>query len=49
MSDLSNRNPEFHEIIRIIENARSRAYSAVNSELINMYWEIGAHICNKVN
>ena len=29
----------FHDILSIIQNARLRAYSAVNKELINMYLE----------
>lgn len=49
MSDLSIRNTEFHEIVNIIETARNRAYKAVNTELINMYWDIGAYISKKVS
>lgn len=40
--------PNFDEIISIIDNARTRAMRAVNAELINMYWEIGSYISEKV-
>ena len=38
----------FSEIIRLIKLARYNAIKAVNSELINLYWNIGAHISLKV-
>lgn len=41
--------PNFDEIISIIDNARTRAMRAVNAELINMYWEIGSYISEKVS
>ena len=41
MSELENN---FNEIIRIIENAKSRALKAVNAELITMYWEVGKYL-----
>ena len=45
MSNELTRNPgQFNEVIHIIDNARSRAMKAVNAELIQMYWEIGAYI-----
>lgn len=34
----------FSKIIRIIKNSRSNAIKAVNSELNNLYWNIGEHI-----
>lgn len=40
-------NSAFFEIISIIENARTRAYKAVNRELITMYWDIGEYISKK--
>ena len=39
---------QFDEVIPIINNARTRAMRAVNAELIDMYWEIGAYISKKV-
>lgn len=40
--DLTFMGNQFDEILEIIDNARTRAMRAVNAELINMYWEIGA-------
>lgn len=48
-NSLSNINEQFEEIVRIIEKARENAYKAVNAELINMYWEIGHYISDKVH
>ena len=31
----------FDEIVRMIDAARERAWRAVNSELVSLYWEIG--------
>lgn len=39
---------QFSDIIQIIKNARSIAFRAVNSELINLYWNVGAYISQKV-
>jgi predicted nuclease of restriction endonuclease-like (RecB) superfamily len=36
--------PDFNKIISIIESARNRALRAVNTELIQMYWDIGKYI-----
>lgn len=45
MSNELTRNPgQFDEVIHIIDNARSRAMKAVNAELIQMYWSIGAYL-----
>ena len=46
--DLTFMGNQFDEIVEIIDNARSRAMRAVNAELINMYWEIGTYISQKV-
>jgi predicted nuclease of restriction endonuclease-like (RecB) superfamily len=39
---------EFDEIIRLIADARRRAVSAVNTTLIELYWNIGQRISRKV-
>jgi len=39
----------FTEIIKLIEQSRSKAIRAVNTELINLYWLIGENISNKLN
>ena len=49
MSNELTHNPgRFDEVIHIIDNARSRAMKAVNAELIQMYWEIGAYVSERV-
>ena len=37
----------FYEILRLILAARQRAFHAVNTGLIDLYWEIGAIISRK--
>ena len=34
----------FSAVLSIIENAKNRALKAVNTELINMYWEVGKYL-----
>ena len=31
----------FAEVVGLIEQARQRAYQAVNTELVGLYWQIG--------
>lgn len=38
----------FTDIIQLIKQSRSNALRAVNAELINLYWNIGKHICTKL-
>jgi predicted nuclease of restriction endonuclease-like (RecB) superfamily len=38
----------FTEIIQLIKNSRTNALKAVNAELINLYWNIGEYINNKI-
>lgn len=38
----------FSEIILIIKNSRNKAIKAVNKELINLYWNIGEYIYNRI-
>lgn len=40
--------PDFSEIITLIQQARQRAVASVNRELIDLYWNIGAYISQKV-
>ena len=47
-NELTNDPEPFDKIIHIIDNARSRAMKAVNAELIQMYWEIGAYVSGRV-
>ena len=38
----------FAEVLALIEAARNRAYQAVNSELVSLYWRLGEHISQKI-
>ena len=50
MSDLTpkTKTPDFAEITRLIERARQRAYRAVNTALIELYWQVGAYLSGKI-
>lgn len=48
MQPIPSTNNEFDEIVAIIEQARQKAFRAVNRELIEMYWQIGQYISEKV-
>ncbi len=39
---------QFTEIHQLINEAKTKAFRAVNTELINLYWEIGKYISNKI-
>jgi hypothetical protein len=39
---------DFDKVLKIIENARKRAFTAVNHELISMYREIGKFVSKKL-
>ena len=45
--DNLNTTPHFSEVIQLIQKARNNALRAVNSELINLYWEIGKYISER--
>jgi len=38
----------FDAVVRLIDAARQRAYQAVNTALIDLYWQIGEHISRKI-
>jgi predicted nuclease of restriction endonuclease-like (RecB) superfamily len=44
----TNAAPDFVEVVQLISAARQRAYQAVNTTLIELYWQVGAYISNKV-
>ena len=49
MSNELIHNPrQFDEVIHIIDNACSCALKAINAELIQMYWKIGAYVSGRV-
>jgi predicted nuclease of restriction endonuclease-like (RecB) superfamily len=38
----------FAEVVSLIQQARQRAYQAVNTELVGLYWQIGEYIRRKL-
>lgn len=52
MNDLSATAPSvgasFNEITQLIITARQRAVQAVNTELIELHWQVGAYISRKI-
>lgn len=46
--NLTAAEPSFDEVVRLIEQARQRAYQAVNTELVGLYWQIGKYISEKL-
>ena len=38
------RQPDFDEVLRLIDAAQARAVAAVNTALIDLYWSIGEYI-----
>jgi len=38
----------FVEIVQIIKQSRTNAIKAVNAELINLYWNVGMYISDKL-
>jgi predicted nuclease of restriction endonuclease-like (RecB) superfamily len=43
-----SREPAFREIVGLIAAARRRAFQAVNTELIDLYWRVGEYISRKL-
>lgn len=48
MSGLLPPDPGFAEIVQIITAARQRAFKTVNTQLIELYWQVGASISRKI-
>jgi predicted nuclease of restriction endonuclease-like (RecB) superfamily len=44
----SSQDEGFDTIVQLIDAARQRAYQAVNTALIELYWQIGEHISRKI-
>ena len=36
-----NVKPIFEEIKKLVNSSRERVYTAVNTEMLNLYWNIG--------
>lgn len=47
-SNAVSKPREFDEVLALIETARSRAYQAVNTELVDLYWQLGEYISEKI-
>jgi predicted nuclease of restriction endonuclease-like (RecB) superfamily len=47
-AELTSDDARFGEVLALIEAARNRAYQAVNSELVGLYWQLGEHISRKL-
>jgi predicted nuclease of restriction endonuclease-like (RecB) superfamily len=47
MSAIPPSQADFHELLLLIDAARTRAVAAVNAALIELYWSIGAYITRK--
>src|SRR5438132_4043576 len=39
---------DFDEVPRLIDAARVRAFTAVNQELVGLYWQVGEYISRKL-
>lgn len=39
---------QFSEVVQLIKQAKSRAYKAINIELINCYWQVGEYISLRI-
>ncbi len=44
----SPHEPEFREVVELIQTAKAQAYQAVNSALVDLYWQVGSFISRKV-
>jgi predicted nuclease of restriction endonuclease-like (RecB) superfamily len=41
-------DPAFAEILELIQNSRQRALQAVNTALVDLYWQVGEYISRKI-
>jgi predicted nuclease of restriction endonuclease-like (RecB) superfamily len=46
--EVTVRAGEFNEVLAMIEDARRRAYQAVNAQLVGLYWQMGEYISRKI-
>ncbi len=44
----ASSHADFEEVLQLIDAARTRAFAAVNKELVSLYWEIGEFISRKL-
>jgi predicted nuclease of restriction endonuclease-like (RecB) superfamily len=45
---VESQTATFAAVVRLIEEARARAYQAVNKELVGLYWRVGQYISRKI-
>lgn len=45
---LAKATKDFDEVVALIQTARQKAVKAVNTELITLYWQVGAYISRKL-
>ncbi len=48
MKIINTKEKEFTKIISLIQTAKEKALISVNKELIELYWQVGKYISNKV-
>jgi len=39
---------DFGDVVAMIQEAKGRAYQAINTELISLYWRVGEYISQKI-
>ncbi|RKS16328.1 uncharacterized protein DUF1016 [Pseudomonas sp. WPR_5_2] len=44
----STTDDRFNEVLALIQSARRQALQAVNTQLIELYWQVGAYISRKL-
>lgn len=48
MSEHLSPDPGFAEVAQMIASARQRAFQSVNTQLIDLYWQVGEYISRKI-
>ncbi|MCL1972662.1 MAG: PDDEXK nuclease domain-containing protein [Endomicrobia bacterium] len=48
MTIISDKNKQFSEVVSLIKKSRYNAIKSVNTELIDLYWNIGKYINEKI-
>ena len=43
-----DKQVQFQEIVRLIKTAQANTFSAINTELINLYWKVGSYISKQL-
>ena len=46
---MSELDRSFSEVVELIQAARAQAFRAVNTALVELYWQVGAHISERIN